>query len=152
MLDGFLGREPSLAHQLVDERVVVGEPQQLPVAQAVRAAVADVRDRDVALADVDRGQGRAHARLLGVGMGELVDARVGGLRRAGRAPPPARARRADRRWKASTASFEATSPACAPPMPSATTNSGERTISESSFARRWRPVSLPEYCSATRSI
>ena len=48
--------------------------------------------------------------------------------------------------------FEATSPACAPPMPSATTNSGERTSSESSLARRWRPVSLPEYCSATRSI
>src|SRR5271170_53260 len=46
---------------------------------------------------------------------------------------------------------EATSPACAPPMPSATTNSGERASSESSLARRWRPVSLPAYCSATRS-
>src|SRR5271170_7389057 len=55
-------------------------------------------------------------------------------------------------WKASTAMREATSPACAPPMPSATTNSGERASSESSLARRWRPVSLPAYCSATRSI
>src|ERR1700676_2863219 len=47
---------------------------------------------------------------------------------------------------------DATSPACAPPMPSATTNSGARASSESSFARRWRPVSVPAYCSATRSI
>src|SRR6202035_4350625 len=36
-------------------------------------------------------------------------------------------------------------------MPSATTNSGERASSESSLARRWRPVSVPAYCSATRS-
>src|SRR5450759_2703378 len=57
-----------------------------------------------------------------------------------------------RPWrKDSTAIFEATSPACAPPMPSATTNSGARASSESSLARRWRPVSLPAYCSATRS-
>src|SRR5438445_413441 len=52
----------------------------------------------------------------------------------------------------STAMREATSPARAPPMPSATTNSGARASSESSFARRWRPVSVPAYCSATRSI
>src|SRR2546423_7310087 len=36
-------------------------------------------------------------------------------------------------------------------MPSATTNSGERASSESSLARRWRPVSVTAYCSATRS-
>src|ERR1700726_2803881 len=54
-------------------------------------------------------------------------------------------------WKDSTASREATSPACAPPMPSATTNSGDRASSESSLARRWRPVSVTAYCSATRS-
>src|SRR5258708_7432658 len=52
----------------------------------------------------------------------------------------------------STAIREATSPACAPPMPSATTNSGERASSESSLARRWRPVSVTAYCSATRSM
>src|SRR5271165_413030 len=51
----------------------------------------------------------------------------------------------------STAIREATSPACAPPMPSATTNSGARASSASSLARRWRPVSVPAYCSATRS-
>src|SRR5580704_126311 len=54
-------------------------------------------------------------------------------------------------WKDSTARREATSPAWAPPMPSATTNSGERASRESSLARRWRPVSVPAYCSATRS-
>src|SRR5580693_3939751 len=47
---------------------------------------------------------------------------------------------------------EATSPAWAPPIPSATTNRGERASSESSLARRWRPVSVPAYCSDTRSI
>src|SRR5229473_4119893 len=52
----------------------------------------------------------------------------------------------------STAIREATSPACAPPMPSATTNSGERASNESSLARRWRPVSVTAYCSATRSM
>src|SRR5271170_205237 len=55
-------------------------------------------------------------------------------------------------WKDSTAILEATSPACAPPMPSATTNSGERASRASSLARRWRPVSVAEYCSLTRSI
>src|ERR1700689_562894 len=53
--------------------------------------------------------------------------------------------------KDSTAMREATSPAWAPPMPSATTNSGGRASSESSLARRCIPVSLPEYCSATLS-
>src|SRR5262249_34500741 len=53
---------------------------------------------------------------------------------------------------ASTAICEATSPACAPPIPSATTNSGERASRASSLARRWRPVSVTAYCSATRSI
>ena len=47
MLDRLLGRKAALAHQLVDERVIVGEAQELAVTQAVRAAVADVRDRDL---------------------------------------------------------------------------------------------------------
>src|ERR1700722_12772680 len=53
---------------------------------------------------------------------------------------------------ASTAIRDATSPACAPPIPSATTNSGARASIESSFSRRCLPVSVPAYCSATRSI
>ena len=38
------------AHHLVDERVVVGQALELAVAQPVGAAVADVRDRDLAVA------------------------------------------------------------------------------------------------------
>ena len=39
------------------------------------------------------------------------------------------------------ASFDATSPACAPPIPSATAKSGGATTYESSLRRRLRPVS-----------
>ena len=66
MLHRFLGREPALAHEFVDQRVVVGQAQQLAVAQAVGAAVAHMRDRHLLLAYVDGGERRAHARLLGV--------------------------------------------------------------------------------------
>src|SRR5215210_6310716 len=52
---------------------------------------------------------------------------------------------------ASTATAEATSPAFAPPMPSATANSGGLTNRESSFAVRWRPTSLRPACSTMRS-
>ncbi len=52
----------------------------------------------------------------------------------------------------SAAIFEATSPAWAPPIPSATAKSGERTNSESSLALRWRPVSERYACSATVSM
>src|SRR4051812_48776486 len=43
---------------------------------------------------------------------------------------------------APAASFDATSPACAPPIPSATAKSGGCTTYESSLCRRFRPVSL----------
>src|SRR5829696_6141748 len=49
---------------------------------------------------------------------------------------------------ASTATADATSPALAPPMPSATANSGGMTTSESSLAVRWRPTSVRPACSA----
>src|SRR3954451_10222854 len=52
---------------------------------------------------------------------------------------------------ASTATADATSPALAPPMPSATANSGGRTARESSFAVRWRPTSVRPACSTMRS-
>src|SRR5215217_4742626 len=47
----------------------------------------------------------------------------------------------------STAISEATSPACAPPMPSATANSGARTKKLSSLPWRWRPRSDACHCS-----
>src|SRR6476619_3822072 len=55
------------------------------------------------------------------------------------------------RSKDSAAAFEATSPAWAPPMPSATTKIGARTKNESSLALRWRPVSVRNAWSSTRS-
>src|SRR5215212_10788033 len=52
---------------------------------------------------------------------------------------------------ASTATADATSPAFAPPIPSATANSGGRTTSESSFAVRCLPTSVRPACSTMRS-
>ncbi len=77
VLLGFLRGEAPLADQLVHKRVVVGEAQQLPVAQAVGTGVPDVGDGDLVLADVHRGERGAHTGLLGVFTRELVDARVG---------------------------------------------------------------------------
>src|SRR5918992_4228186 len=51
----------------------------------------------------------------------------------------------------STAISDATSPAWAPPIPSATTNSGARTKRLSSLPCRWRPRSDAWKCSAMRS-
>src|SRR5215217_1585634 len=53
--------------------------------------------------------------------------------------------------RTSTARPDATSPACAPPIPSATANSGERAKKASSLSLRWRPVSVRSTCWATRS-
>ena len=54
--------------------------------------------------------------------------------------------------KASTTICDATSPACAPPMPSATTNTGALAKLESSLLRRWRPTSVRTIVSAALSI
>src|SRR3954470_11901300 len=53
----------------------------------------------------------------------------------------------------STTIVDATSPARAPPIPSATANSGACSNTRSSLLRRWRPVSdLAKLSWATRSI
>src|SRR5579872_4217126 len=54
--------------------------------------------------------------------------------------------------KTSIAMREATSPAWAPPMPSATTNSGSRAKALSSLSRRWRPVSVLQVIWVARNI
>ena len=99
---GLLGRELPAFHQLVHERVILGELLHLPVADEIRARVADVAERNrVALDERDRhrrphpGDGRVGRRLLvdaavclleegrhACGSGEL--ARVGVLNRGGR--------------------------------------------------------------------
>src|SRR5919201_1756427 len=54
-------------------------------------------------------------------------------------------------WKTSVARCEATSPAFAPPIPSATAKNGGETSRASSFVSRWRPTSVLPACSAIRS-
>ena len=63
--------------------MVVGQAQQLTVAQAVGATVTNVSDRHLLLPHVGGGEGSAHAGLLGVRVGELVDAGVGRARERG---------------------------------------------------------------------
>ncbi len=77
MLLGLLGLQPALAHQLLDERVIGRQALELAVAPAVAAAVADVGDRHVVLADVGSGQRRAHPGARVVGHRQRVDALVG---------------------------------------------------------------------------
>ena len=106
------------------------------------------RRRPSSLADVGGGERRAHAGALRVGC-----ATARGCARW----PPGSARRAPSAGSppsgsppsnCSTAISEATSPACAPPIPSATTNSGARTKKLSSLPWRWRPRSESWKCSA----
>ena len=114
------------ALELGDQRVVVGQLLELAVAQPVGAAVADVGEADGVVVDHRRGQGGAHPAPRLVALRELVDLPVG---LAGRQPPsccsgvpPASA---DCLEHVSAAIRDATSPAWAPPMPSATAKSGD---------------------------
>ena len=77
MLVGLLRRELAAAAHLLDERVVLREALEVAVAQPVGARVADVRHRDVVVADVGGGQRRAHAGTVLAGLRHLVDASVG---------------------------------------------------------------------------
>ena len=77
MLLGFLGRELPGSHELVDERVVARALLELAVAQAIQARVADVCDRQLALAQPGGRQRRAHSGQLLVGARQPVHALVG---------------------------------------------------------------------------
>ena len=119
---GLLAREATLADELADEAVVVGELTQGAVVHEVRARVADVADEQApAAGDDDRGHRRAHPTQLRVVRGLLehgvvgegdgvVDRRVRSRRR--RATPrsrsttrsrPRRARPCRRRWRTTRA-------------------------------------------------
>ncbi len=54
------------------KRVVIRQAQQLAVAQTVGARVADMGNHHLLLAQVNRGDRGAHARMLDVRVGELV--------------------------------------------------------------------------------
>jgi acetylglutamate kinase len=83
VLLGLLRGELPAAHELTHERVVVGELLELAVTHAVGARVADVGEGDLAVAHVGRGEGRAHARALGVRRRPLVNPVVGLARQVG---------------------------------------------------------------------
>ena len=76
---GLLLGQLAAGHQLAHQRVVAGEALEPAVAQQVGARVADVRDRDLLLADVGGGHRGAHAGALGLGARAVVDAAVGVL-------------------------------------------------------------------------
>ena len=142
MILGLLVGEPALAPQLLDQGVVGGEQPELAVAIDVGATVTDVRERDLVALHQRRGQRRPHPRMALVVLGEAVDALVRGL--GDRAQVRlARLSLAERTADSneSAAILDATSPAWAPPIPSATANTGPWT-QESSLAVRWRPVSV----------
>ncbi len=72
----LLGRELAALHQLVDERVVLGELLHDAVAQQIRARVADVAERDACALDERGGDRRPHPGGGRIGVGALVDAAV----------------------------------------------------------------------------
>ena len=132
----------------------------LAAADEVGARVADVAERDVppSVDERDRHR-RAHP-------GGAADPRSSARRRAGSPPgsgrrsrssPPLVARPLSS--SAAAASRDATSPACAPPIPSAIAKSGGSQTYESSLRRRLRPVSVMHadraeraHCSYLRSV
>ncbi len=67
----------SALYELVDQRVVPRQADQLAVTEHVGAAVADVGDRDVGIVHIGRGQGGAHPRMLLGRVRQLVDLPVG---------------------------------------------------------------------------
>jgi hypothetical protein len=70
---GLLLRELAARHQLADQRVVLRQADQVPVAQHVGARVADMRDRDLVLADVRSRDRRPHPGGPGIGAGAVVN-------------------------------------------------------------------------------
>ena len=67
MSRGLLGRQLLLAHQFLDERVVLGETLERAVAEQIRATVADVGDRHRGVVDVGGRQRGSHPGALAVG-------------------------------------------------------------------------------------
>jgi hypothetical protein len=76
MLLGLLVGKPSLAAELLDQRVVLGEALELAVAEDVGAAVADVGEADIVAAHHRGGQRGPHPGAGRVALGELVDLMV----------------------------------------------------------------------------
>ena len=76
MILGLLVGEPSLAAELLDERMIRGQEPELPVPPPVRAAVADVGQAELVAVEEGRGERRAHAGPRRVCLGETMDPRI----------------------------------------------------------------------------
>ena len=81
VLAGGLGRQLAGRHQLLDQAVVLGQPVEPALAQAVGARVAGPEEGEVA-AEGEQRHERAAARALGPGGDLLVAGQHGGLDRA----------------------------------------------------------------------
>src|SRR4029079_14448590 len=66
-------RQPALAAQLLDERMVASQLPQLSVPEDVRPAVTDMDDRDLVTVAEQPGEGCPHAAAGGVLLGEVED-------------------------------------------------------------------------------
>ena len=126
MVLGLLRRELPLADELGTSEWSSVSCSSSPSRKEVRARVADVAERHRRVLDERDGHRRAHPGGLGVLARALVDAAVRRLDQRDDALVPLPCVRA-RRCSAAVASLEATSPACAPPIPSAIANSGGST-------------------------
>ena len=85
MLGRLLLGQLALAHELVDQRMVLGQALQLPVAKQVCTTVADMRDREMRVVQVGGRERRAHPGQLMLRVGALVDLPVGRLHNRGQA-------------------------------------------------------------------
>jgi hypothetical protein len=127
----FLGELAGL-DELVHERLIARDLHQAIAAEDVGAAVADLAEEEVIVHQRGDGRGGAHAAARAIELGLAEDAQAGGLdgawtRRAARASWSVGASPKDMRWwMMSTASWLATSPAAAPPMPSQTPRTAPR--------------------------
>src|ERR1700690_2903791 len=77
MIERLLLGELAGLHELVDERVILRETTQLPVAEQVGTAVTDMRDRNAVEVEIGRGQRRAHPVELPLGARARVDLAIG---------------------------------------------------------------------------
>ena len=72
----LLGRELPVSHELGDERVIVGQLRELAAPYEIRARVAHVADRHLAVVDERDGHRRSHPGRLVVLARALVDPAV----------------------------------------------------------------------------
>ncbi len=142
---GVLLGDPALVDEALHERVVLGDLADLPGAEQVGAAVADVPERQLRAVEEREGGGRAGAAEAGVVVDELGDPVVGAVQGAGHLAAHVVAGRrgglASSLRSCPIAVADARSPRAAPPTPSQTASSQGPAYPESWLSLRTRPTS-----------